>query len=284
VTGQSSPGNIKIDLGTLPAEPTGWNTGMKMALNLNASSPAISGAFSATDPTTYNYSTTATVYDSQGATHTLSLYFAKDATAVNTWNVYSTMDGGSTTMSLSGSQLQFDASGQLVSPTSAAPITFSTTSINSTTGANDFTNVPLDFTGTTQVAASSGVNSIAQDGYPPGQIVGVSIDTNGVIFARYSNNQNKPLQQLQLATFQNPNGLIPLGDNQWAASQMAGSPSTNPPGQGTSGGVQSGATEDSNVDLTNELVSMIVAQRNYQANAQTIKTQDQVLNTLVNLR
>ena len=273
VIGQSGQGNIQIDLGTLPANAT---SSISLGINLNATSAAISGSFSASDPNTYNYSTTVTTFDSQGASHPLSMYFVK--TADNTWEVYGQMDGGATTLSNSDlGQLTFNTDGTLAS---GSPLTFSTTNI---TGAANFSAVPINLSSSTQVAGTSGVNSISQDGYAPGQIVGVSIDSNGVVYGRYSNNQTKALQQLLIASFQNPNGLISLGNNQWAATLEAGSPSVNPPGQGIAGVVQSGATEDSNVDLTTELVNLIVAQRQYQANAQTIKAQDTILQTLVNL-
>jgi flagellar hook protein FlgE len=274
VTSVSNPGNIQIALNNLAPQAT---TTLSTAVNLNATSAAASGGFDPAISSTYNYSTTATIYDTQGASHSLTLYFSKSATA-NTWAVNATVDGVSGTVSPSAIPLTFDASGQLTSPTSATSLTFSALPTGATLGP-----VAWDLTGSTQVAGKSGVNSISQDGYAQGQIVGVSIDSSGIIYGRYSNNLSRPLQQLQLASFRNPNGLIPLGNNQWAASQAAGSEVINTPGVGIAGTVQSGATEDSNVDLTNELVNMIVAQRQYQANAQTIKAEDTIMQTLVNL-
>ncbi len=102
--------------------------------------------------------------------------------------------------------------------------------------------------------------------------------------ARYSNGQRKPAGQIELANFRNPQGLQPLGGNAWARTFTSGDPVVGVPGDGNMGVLQAGALEESNVDLTGELVNMITAQRIYQANAQTIKTQDQVLQTLVNLR
>jgi flagellar hook protein FlgE len=285
VIGQSGQGNIKIDLGTLPANQT---TSVKLGVNLDATStvPATT-PFNPTDPNSYNYSTTVTVYDSQGTSHALTYYFVK--TGPNAWDVNAQMDGGTTTLNGGSSwinvgSLAFDTSGIYTSFTAATNITADLTgsTLSITTGAGGST-ANLDFSSSTQVSAASGVNSVSQDGYSPGQIVGVSIDSHGVIYGRYSNNQTKALQQLIITTFQNPNGLISLGNNQWAASLEAGSPSVNPPGQGLAGVVQAGSTEDSNVDLTTELVNLIVAQRQYQANAQTIKAQDTILQTLVNL-
>ena len=129
-----------------------------------------------------------------------------------------------------------------------------------------------------------GITDMRQNGYAAGQLSSIAIESNGVIMARYSNGQSKPAGQLEVATFRNPQGLQPLGDNQWAMSYASGDPVVGVPGDGNLGVLQSGALEESNIDLTGELVSMITAQRIYQANAQTIKTQDQVLQTLVNLR
>jgi len=128
------------------------------------------------------------------------------------------------------------------------------------------------------------VTNAPQNGYPPGQLSGVTIEDNGIIMARYSNGESKPAGQIELANFRNPQGLQPLGGNAWAATFESGDPVRNAPGAGNFGSLQSGALEESNVDLTGELVNMITAQRIYQANAQTIKTQDSVLQTLVNLR
>ena len=142
----------------------------------------------------------------------------------------------------------------------------------------------LSVSGATQYGANFGVTDLTQDGYAPGQLVGIQFENNGIVMARYSNGQSKPAGQVELATFRNPQGLQPLGGNGWASSYTSGDPVMSAPGEGNTGPVQAGALEESNVDLTAELVNMITAQRVYQANAQTIKTQDQVLQTLVNLR
>jgi flagellar hook protein FlgE len=144
--------------------------------------------------------------------------------------------------------------------------------------------VAVDFTGTTQFGSSFGVNSLNQDGFAAGRLAGFSTAADGAIVGRYTNGQSATLGQVVLANFTNPNGLEPLGNNAWAETADSGPPLVGPPNTGGLGVLQSSAVEDSNVDLTEELVNMITAQRVYQANAQTIKTQDQVLQTLVNLR
>lgn len=137
---------------------------------------------------------------------------------------------------------------------------------------------------TTQYGSSFGVNTMVQDGNSTGQPTGVSVDQTGVVVGRYSNGQTQPLGVVELATFKNPQGLQPLGNNRWARTALSGDPLVNPPGAAGVGVIQAGAVEDANVDLTAELVNMIVAQRVYQANAQSIKTQDAVLQTITNLR
>jgi flagellar hook protein FlgE len=138
--------------------------------------------------------------------------------------------------------------------------------------------------GATQWGSKFGVTDISQNGYAPGQLVGLQFENNGIVTARYSNGQTKSAGQVEIATFRNVQGLSPNGGNTWSRSYSSGEPIVGVPGDGNLGVLQAGALEESNVDLTAELVNMITAQRVYQANAQTIKTQDQVLQTLVNLR
>jgi flagellar hook protein FlgE len=142
----------------------------------------------------------------------------------------------------------------------------------------------LDLTGSTQFGSSFGVNRLFQDGYTSGRLSGINIAVDGVVQGRYSNGQSRNLGQIVLANFTNPNGLQSLGNNQWAETSDSGQPLVGAPGTGSLGSLQSAAIEESNVDLTAELVNMITQQRAYQANAQSIKTQDQILQTLVNLR
>ena len=142
----------------------------------------------------------------------------------------------------------------------------------------------MNFTGTTQYGSDSSVDSLTQGGFASGSLVGVGVNNDGIVQGRYSNGQTRNMGQVVLASFADPNGLLNLGNNQWRSTSVSGPELIGAPASGSRGVIQSAAVEDSNVDLTNELVAMITAQRNYQANAQTIKTQDQVLQTLVNLR
>ena len=145
-------------------------------------------------------------------------------------------------------------------------------------------NIALDVSGATEFGSQFAVTNLTQDGYSAGSLTGVSFSGNGVVTATYSNGQTKPAGQLEMANFRNPQGLAPTGGNSWVQTQASGAPIVGVPGAGNLGVLQAGALEESNVDLTQELVNMITAQRDYQANAQTIKTQDQIMQTIVNLR
>jgi flagellar hook protein FlgE len=166
------------------------------------------------------------------------------------------------------------------------PVTFTVPASVNANGADTLAipNVSLDLTKTTQFGSPFGVTNMKQDGFSAGKLSSLSIEKSGVVMATYSNGQSKPAGQIELATFRNPQGLAPLGGNVWARTFASGDPTVGTPGSGNFGALQASALEESNVDLTGELVNMITAQRVYQANAQTIKTQDAVLQTLVNLR
>ncbi|MFA5081912.1 MAG: flagellar hook protein FlgE [Hydrogenophilaceae bacterium] len=281
VTGAADLGNIQIDLNDLEPQAT---SKISMVLSLDASAtPPTTTPFDPDVAATYNFTTSTTIYDSLGASHTMQMYYVRDSTNPLEWQAYAYLDGTTDQIDLDGAgtndyhTLTFTASGQL-----ASGATISGVSHAITPAANLSLN--YDFTGVTQFAGDSGLISVSQDGYARGRVVGVSIDNTGVIFGRYTNGLTRPLQQLVLASFRNPNALVSLGNNQWASNSETGTEVLNVPGKGVAGVVQSGATEDANVDLTAELVNLIVAQRLYQANAQTIRAQDQILQTLVNLR
>lgn len=240
------------------------------------------------DASTYNNATSLTVYDAKGQDVALTYFFQKSAT--DTWNVYVTANGQPMSVDGAGNPLptttlSFPSNGG--TPTApAGPLTLDIPASTNAAGAQTLaiTSVQFDLRGATQYGASFGVTDLTQDGYAPGQLSGLSIENNGVVMATYSNGQSKPAGQIEMATFRNPQGLTPLGGNVWARTFASGDPIVGTPGQGNLGVLQSGALEESNVDLTGELVNMMMAQRIYQANSQTIKTQDQVMQTLVNLR
>ncbi len=272
--------------GVAPATTTSINIEMNLDSRKAVTVPA-SGSIDFNDATTYNNATSLTTYDLQGQQVALTYFFQKAGT--DTWNVYATANGSPVLDAGGGlspiTTITFAADGS--TPTSpAGPVTFDIpATVNSTGGTTlPITGVQLDLARATQFGSAFGVTDMRQDGYAAGLLTGISVESNGIITARYSNGQSRPAGQIEVATFRNPQGLQPIGDNAWARTFGSGDPVTGVPGDGSLGVLQSGALEESNIDLTGELVNMITAQRIYQANAQTIKTQDQVLQTLVNLR
>ena len=242
--------------------------------NVNASSPI---AASAVPPTPYTtYGTSLTAYDAQGIAIPVSLYFVK--TASNSWNVY-TGDPAAPTSTPVLTTMTFSSSGALTAPATPQPLV-----VAAVAGVHGTVNATLDLSKATQFGTNFAVTNLTQNGYTAGSLTGFNINEKGVITTRYSNGQTQARGQVLLADFRNAQGLKPLGSGTWVETNTSGQPVLGPPGVGSLGGLRSGALEDSNVDLTAELVNMMTAQRNYQANAQTIKTQDQAMQTLVNLR
>ncbi len=270
----AAPAPLQVSSSQLQANMT---TKSSIGLNLDSSDAVVTGTFDPTDSTTYNSSTSMAVYDSLGNTHTLATYYAK--TGANTWAVYGTMDG--TALPASLGTLTFNTDGTLDTTATTLPFNVSDALTNGATTPFAFT---LDYSKATQFGSSFSVDALSQDGYTAGLLSGYNIAGDGTLQGQYSNGQTRTLGQIALARFTNLNGLQPLGNNQWRESSDSGQAIIGAPGSSNFGVVQSGAVEESNVDLTNELVAMITAQRVYQANAQTIKTEDQVMNTLVNLR
>jgi flagellar hook protein FlgE len=217
------------------------------------------------------------VYDSQGNSHTFTMYFRK--TAANTWAVYGAGNGTALAPAPLGT-LTFGNSGQL-----AADVSMNV-SIPLTNGAVTPLAFPVTFpvSDMTQFGVNFAVSKLSQDGFTTGRVAGFSVGEDGIILGRYTNGQTRAQGQIVLANFINAQGLASLGNNQWAETSESGQPLVSSPGSGSLGVLQAGALEEANVDLTEELVNMITAQRVYQANAQTIRTQDQVLQTIVNLR
>ena len=213
--------------------------------------------------------------------------------APNTWQVYATVTNPAgavppfTDLSAGGAiavgTMTFNTSGALASPAFAVALTDAQLGYSGAVASPQ--TFPLDFSGSTQYGTQFAVNAMIQDGYAAGTLAGFNIGKDGLVLGRYTNGQTKPVGQVILASFRNPQGLQPLGDNRWAQSPTSGDPIVGGPGSsGQYGVLQASGLEDSNVDLTAELVNMITQQRAYQANAQTIKTQDSILQTLVNLR
>ncbi len=269
----ADPVPLIIPTTQLPARAT---TQGSLQVNLNSSDalPSVT-PFDAKDANSYNAKSSMTVYDSQGNDHQLNLYFVK--TANNQWQVYPI--DGSTGDTSADFTMSFDENGQLTSD-AMQPIT-----LQGANGAAANQGLTLDFTGSSQQnTGETQFGNPKQDGYAPGDLTGFTINDDGTIVGSYSNQRTQPMGQIVLGSFTNSEGLQPKGDNLWSESTSSGQPAIGTPGSSNFGTMTAGALEASNVDLSKELVNMIVAQRNYQSNAQTIKTQDQILNTLVNLR
>ena len=244
-------------------------------------------AFAATptapSPDMFNASTSVTIYDSLGNSHVQSLYFVKTAVQ-NEWDIYSLIDGVSET---GPDTLTFDSSGQI--PTASLPFQINVagwTPQNSSGAANGaaIQGFNLDLSSLSQFGSEFSVTNIDQDGFTTGQLRGVEVGEGGIVFARFTNGQARALGQVALSNFSNTAGLQPLGGSLWAETFASGQPTLSPPGIGGMGVVQSGALEDSNVEVTQQLVDMIVAQRNFQANAKVIQTEDTITQTVINLR
>lgn len=290
VVGTSNLGNIKIDLDGINAQAT---TDLSLNVNLNSSAvppgsltPPI--AFDATVPASYNYSTSVSVYDSLGTEHTVRYFFVKEDAVPNTWTAYAYLDDTNPGLIPAGDQMDLGGpgGGHTMSYSNTGNLTGGLTATNAAvtiSGALPLT-IDMDFTGSSQYFGGSGVNSVSQNGFQSGSLVGLGIGDDGVISGRYSNGVNQPLQQLVLVTFRNPQSMVPVGQSQWVATLDAGSETINKPGEGVAGLIQASSVEDSNTDLTGELVNLIIAQRLYQANAQSITAQSTILQTLVNLR
>ena len=280
---------VALNINTADLQPL-TTTGLTGTVNLDSRKAAIDGTvipFDINTPESYNDSTAITTFDSLGNPHTIQSFFVKELAAApgsTVWSVYTAADGVLTTNAQPSATLTFDGTGiNPVAGPAVAPV-LNSISFPVTTGATDPLSMTIDYSSSTQFGASFSINSLTQDGYTSGRLAGFNTGADGTIIGRYSNGQSKILGQVVLANFVNPNGLQSLGGNAWAESGTSGAPLVGAPSTGSLGVLQSSAVEDSNTDLTAELVNMITAQRYYQANAQTIKTQDQVLQTLVNLR
>jgi flagellar hook protein FlgE len=294
VTGMATSVSIqKLQLPTSAPIAAKATTTIEAEFNLDARALGPADTLAAGKPAVprSTYGTSLSVYDAQGVASDVTFYFVKTDTA-NEWEVYDSLAPAATAVAT----LTFDDSGELTAPTIttgpntgkfgvtlAAPTTFTSANPNDADG---FLDGPLDivFDGATQYGTNFAVSNVTQDGYTAGELVGLDIGEDGVITARYSNGETQSAGQIAMADFRNIQGLSPLGGNAWAATSESGLAVQGKPGNGKFGILRAGALEESNVDLTGELVNMMTAQRAYQANAQTIKTQDQIMSTLVNLR
>ncbi len=276
---------VDLQLPTTPNPPNASTT-LSMALNLNSSQSEPAVAFDPTNPASYNSSTSTTVYDSLGNAHTTTLYFRKTATP-NLWQQYLYVDGNSVPPDGQAAgtpfTLAFDTSGNLTQVNGVAQTDALAAAYDPANGAAPL-QLTQEFVGTTQHGSSFAVNNLSQDGFASGRLAGVDIDAEGVVFARYTNGQSSALGKVALAKFNNQQGLRQAGDTTWTESFASGTPQLGEAATSSFGQIQSGALESSNVDIAAELVNLITAQRNFQANAEVISTADAVTQTIINIR
>lgn len=287
-----NPDDLQIQTDSINPNAT---SELNLSLQLDSTqTPPATAVFSTTDPTSYTWSTAATIYDSLGNSHLMTTYYTKTGTVPagggSQWDVRSELDS-SGTAHLLGS-VTFNTNGALTGSVAvpippAAGVPSTATALGDTWPAPqgaDPLNFAINFAGSTQYGTTSTINTLDQDGYATGRLAGINIDDTGTVFARYSNGKALTLGRIALASFANPQGLAPVGNTAWAESFDSGQAVIGDPKTGARGGIQAGALEDSNVDISAQLVNLILAQRNYQANAKTIETENAVTQTIINLR
>jgi flagellar hook protein FlgE len=296
--------DLKLDTSNLAPKST---SAVASTINLNSTAPVIddtvpAGKFDPTLTATYTKSFSTPIYDSQGNQHTMDQYMVK--TAGNTWKVYTLVDGRNPDATGSdpkvtapvASTLTFDSGGKLTQVSTPPGVISTDLKLNNwvpgtvTNGvwtangaAANPAGVTISLAKTTQYNADTARSIPTQDGYATGQITNLTIDGTGTLFANFSNNQSKAIGQVALASFTNEQGLQAIGGTSWKETYASGIPGYDAPETGTLGSIQSNSLEESNVNLTNELVNLIKAQSNYQANAKTISTQSTIMQTIIQM-
>ncbi|MEJ2692595.1 MAG: flagellar hook protein FlgE [Candidatus Thiodiazotropha sp.] len=281
-----------LNLPTVSGTPQA-TTNVDTTVNLSAAEtvptvaldPSAPGFTYPPDPLSYNHSTATTIYDSLGTSHTATMFYRKVAN--NQWNAFTFVDG--TNVTVGGNtfaDVQFDTAVALLTGTgdvdALGNITLDT--FNPGGGAADIVGLTFDYNASTQYGSEFAVNDLTQDGFTSGRLSGVEVDASGVVFARFTNGQSEPLGEVALARFNNTQGLRQIGDTSWAESFTSGNVQLGEAGTSSYGVLQSGALENSNVDLATQLVNLITAQRNFQANAQVITTADAITQSVINIR
>ncbi|MBO1111102.1 flagellar hook protein FlgE [Bordetella petrii] len=287
----SAPVDLRLPQGNIAPQET---SAASLQTNLNANADAIDPAtlFDPTLASTYTDSVPTTVYDSLGNAHQLTQYFVKREAVAgeSVYDVYYTLDGEAmaptTQDATSGdwggaTQLTFDAAGRLTTTPPTVGLSFADP--GGTTSPADPLAITMSYDGVTQYGSDFSPK-ITQNGYSSGEYSGLSINKDGTLQANYTNGETAIIGTLALANFNNVQGLQPVGNNAWAETGASGQATLGQPGTNGLATVVGQAVEASNVDMSKELVNMIVAQRTYQANAQTIKTQDEVMQVLMNMR
>jgi flagellar hook protein FlgE len=278
-TATGADGLVSLKLPETSGIPVATSS-VALGVNLSTAATVPTATFDPANPASYNNSATTTVYDSAGKAMTMTNYFVRGG-AANTWSVYSYV--GDQQLTVGGSNapttVTFDGTGAITAP--ATPVSYD--SFTPTTGGSA-QSVALDLTGSTSRSTTFSVASRSQDGKSVGELAGVTVDESGVVKANFSNGDTIALGKVALANFANPTGLRQLGNSYWSASGISGQATMGAANENGFGSLMSGTVEGSNVDITEELVDLIAAQRNFQANAKALDTANQISETIFNIR
>ncbi|CAN5428747.1 flagellar hook protein FlgE [soil metagenome] len=283
VTAAGSAGLTNVQIPETSGTPIATST-VSLGVKLSSNATVPTAAFDRTNASSYNNATTTTIYDSSGSAHTMTNYYVRDTAAAGTpptsqWSVYSFV--GDTQLKISGAATPvtatFDAAGVMTAPTAA-------TTFDAISPGGVAQTLKLDLAGTDQAGTTFSVASRSQDGETVGQLSGVTVDDAGVISASYSNGNSLKLGKVALANFANPTGLRQMGNSYWSSTGISGTAKVGTASENGFGSLMSGTVEGSNVDLTEELVALIAAQRNFQANAKALDTAGQISQTIFNMR
>ncbi len=261
-------GDLQVPNGQVAAQAS---SSVQYVGNLSAdwSTPSVT-PFDPADPQSYNSSMVSVVYDSRGAKHSLTQYFV--LSGANQVTVNYNFDGAPLGTS---STLAFNTDGELTGPTAPVALNLGTPAGASALAVN------VNYAGTTQYAGEATTTVNSANGFASGVMTGVQIEKDGSVMALYSNGEKQAVGTLALATFPNENGLMPVSDTAWTTTNESGTPLYFAPGVGTAGALTVGALEQSNVDVASELVGLMSAQRNYQANTKVISTENQMMQSLM---
>ena len=265
-------GDLRVDTGLLNQKQTG---NVNFAGNIDSRVGIPENAFSIDDPTSFNSTSTTTIYDSAGNAQALALYFVRDPIAAETFTVYAAIDDevlpGTT-------DLVFDAAGLLApdSPTELAIVGYQPDNALAM-------DIAVDLSGVNNFGTQSTTFDFSQDGYPAGELLSFAFDDTGRLISTYTNGQQRAQGQVALATFVNPESLMPIGGNGFAQTDESGEPILGAPGSGPRGSIRASALELANVDITSELLALIEAQRNFQSNAQSIQALNEASTSILQL-
>lgn len=265
-------GDLQISLDLM--QPTATTT-VEFTGNLDTRTEVALTPFSSGDTDTYNFSTSTTIFDSTGTPHQLDIYFAKAAEPDGTYNVYATIDGD---LQPESAALTFDGTGALTAESEQQLDILTFTPL----GADPQT-FTIDLSGTSGLGAESSTQTLSQNGFKPGEVVSFEFDDTGTVYAQYTNGEVRAMGQVILASFVNPSALTPAGNTNYKASDGSGLPTFGQPSTASRGYIRPSALEVSNVDITQELLALIEAQRNFQSSAQAIQNEDEMSQSILNI-